>query len=267
MRCIACFQQLPEELASAKNLFPVSSIGQGVQHNGYHPLQDDYSLLRTYAVGATPGISPPTPVVQDVDGTLLPSVANEAAAQSVAVIRKKIAVVEAKDDAKYDGQMKRLRLLRERLLEQARREAELGGDITQLKNRDRALKSEIETAEIYRKLPGPPGPRGKRGWRGSPGLVGDSVVGLPGKIGAQGNTGPEGAQGARGLNGPRGLYGPRGLAGLPGRRGRRGKPGVRGVSGDQGRPGPMGQPGATGRAGPPGFPGIAGVPGRYFTNA
>ena len=239
----------------------VSSIGQGVESNAYHPW-DDGPLLRSYGVGAAPGISPPTPVVQDVDGTLLPSVASEAAAQSVAVIRKKLAVLEAKDDAKYDGQMKRLRLLRERMQEQARREAALLEDVAQLKTRDRQLKSNLVTAKMERELPGPTGRRGKRGWSGAPGPEGPSVMGPPGKIGPQGDPGPQGAPGAQGLNGPRGNYGRRGYRGLMGPRGLRGKLGVRGVPGDPGEPGPMGPPGPTGKPGPPGFPGIGGVPGR-----
>ena len=234
--CVAA--QGREELASAENLAGVSSIGQGVQSSHYHPWEDQ-PVLRSFAVGATPGISPPTPVVQDVDGTLLPSVANAAAAQSVAVIRKKLGVVEAKDNAKYDGQMKRLRLLRERMQEQARREASLSGDIMQLKNRDRTLKDEMVTAKMERELPGPPGPRGKRGWTGAPGMEGESIVGPPGNIGLQGDEGPTGAGGPQGLNGPRGLYGPRGLRGLSGLRGTRGKLGPRGVPGDPGRPGTM----------------------------
>eukprot|EP00802_Teleaulax_amphioxeia_P011258 Tamp_11290.p1 GENE.Tamp_11290~~Tamp_11290.p1 ORF type:complete len:623 (+),score=101.22 Tamp_11290:24-1871(+) len=250
-----------QELASAENLAGVSSIGQGVESNAYHPWQDG-PLLRAFGVGAAPGISPPTPVVQDVDGTLLPSVAAQAAAQSVAVIRKKLAVLEAKDDAKYDGQMKRLRLLRERMQEQARREAELSEDVAQLKLRDRQLKGDMVTAKMERELPGPPGPRGKEGWRGAPGLRGDSIAGPPGKAGRQGDVGPAGAPGPQGLNGPRGAYGPRGPRGLRGLRGMRGKPGPRGVPGDPGRPGSMGPPGPVGRPGPPGFPGIDGVPGR-----
>ena len=216
-----------QELASAENLAGVSSIGQGVESNAYHPWQDG-PLLRAFGVGAAPGISPPTPVVQDVDGTLLPSVAAQAAAQSVAVIRKKLAVLEAKDDAKYDGQMKRLRLLRERMQEQARREAELSEDVAQLKLRDRQLKGDMVTAKMERELPGPPGPRGKEGWRGAPGLRGDSIAGPPGKAGRQGDVGPAGAPGPQGLNGPRGAYGPRGPRGLRGLRGMRGKPGPRG---------------------------------------
>ena len=239
----------------------MSSIGQGVESNGYHPWEDG-PLLRSYGVGAAPGISPPTPVVQDVDGTLLPSVAADAAAQSVAVIRKKLAVLEARDDAKYDGQMKRLRLLRERMQEQARREAALLEDVAQLKTRDRQLKNELVTAKMERELPGPTGRRGKRGWSGAPGPEGESVMGPPGKIGPQGDPGPQGAPGAQGLNGPRGNYGLRGPRGLRGLRGLRGKPGVRGVPGDSGEPGPMGPPGPTGKPGPPGFPGIDGVPGR-----
>jgi hypothetical protein len=134
-----------------QNLAGVSSIGQGVVSNAYHPWLDG-PLLHAYGIGAAPGISPPTPVVQDVDGTLLPSVASQAAAQSVAVIRKKLAVLEARDDAKYDGQMKRLRLLRERMQEQARREAELKEDVAQLKLRDRQLKGDMVTAKMEREL-------------------------------------------------------------------------------------------------------------------
>ena len=134
-----------------QNLAGVSSIGQGVVSNAYHPWLDG-PLLHAYGIGAAPGISPPTPVVQDVDGTLLPSVASQAAAQSVAVIRKKLAVLEARDDAKYDGQMKRLRLLRERMQEQARREAELREDVAQLKLRDRQLKGDMVTAKMEREL-------------------------------------------------------------------------------------------------------------------
>jgi hypothetical protein len=231
-----------EELASADSLPGVSSLGQGIETNEYHPWNDG-STLRAFAVSATPGIYPPTPVVQDVDGLLLPSVAREAAAKTVSTFHDDLQVLVAKDDAKYDAQMKRLQLLRERMQEQARREAALTEDISQLGKRNRQLKDEIVLDKLTRALPGPPGPRGPRGWRGVPGLAGESIMGPPGKPGLPGNEGARGEAGPQGLPGPRGPFGPRGPRGLRGPRGRPGKVGLPGVPGDSGRPGPMGPPG------------------------
>ena len=229
------------ELATADTLPGVSWLDEGGGDGG--------PALRSYAVAAAPGIAPPTPVVQDVDGTLLPSVAAASAAQAVGAVRKKLAVLEAKDDAKYDGQMKRLRVLRERLQEQARREAAVAEDVAQLHKRERRLKDETAAAELERALPGPPGPRGPRGWRGSPGPAGASVAGPPGKDGLPGDPGVQGSAGPSGRPGPRGVFGAIGPRGIRGVRGHRGKQGRRGVPGDPGEPGLMGPPGAVGRPG------------------
>ena len=85
--CLVAWIFAPEhrgwaELATAETLPGVSWLDEGGGDGG--------PALRSYAVAAAPGIAPPTPVVQDVDGTLLPSVAAASAAQAVGAVRKKL---------------------------------------------------------------------------------------------------------------------------------------------------------------------------------
>uniref|UniRef100_A0A7S0EX77 C-type lectin domain-containing protein n=1 Tax=Hanusia phi TaxID=3032 RepID=A0A7S0EX77_9CRYP len=230
----------------------------------YHTWQDlsvASSLAPPYLVGSVPPQHPDS-IVQDVDGTLLPTVSHQAASQVLSVVKDKLKTLKIQDRWHFRRQLDHLEHLRQNLVKLTRKESGLQETIQGFREKDRQLKLEMEKVRQERMAPGPPGPRGPSGEPGPPGKAGESIVGPPGMQGPQGPEGDPGVPGDPGPVGPRGARGPRGPRGRPGDRGLPGKHGLRGVDGDEGRPGPRGPMGPPGVRGPSGFPGLPGTRGR-----
>ncbi|KAJ1495162.1 hypothetical protein T484DRAFT_1926054 [Baffinella frigidus] len=198
---------------------------------------------------------------RDVDGTLLPSIANSVGERAIALIKSQLPALRASAKARFQGEMQRVNAVRMRLGDQNLREQKLRQVIATLKSQDAGLEHDLAEQHKRLSVAGPDGARGHDGNRGEPGPPGANVMGtegMPGRQGSVGEAGPVGPMGDTGVDGPEGAQG---VVGPLGDRGRQGKVGRRGVEGDQGANGPNGHKGPGGAVGLRGFNGLIGTRG------